>query len=457
MTDECRSNYQAAYQHFFDACPGFELRPPWDFLVPDTQCRSTPPQATDVASQLRARFDDGTLIAAELLQRSRTGELALNRALRNPSGAIITYRATDAVRPFAMLTARGLQTGQPGSIASTLPVLAALHDHQTRTHLPSTGALFAAWHMQDVVILRSLGLPCTLARGLSAVSLEGLSMLDAAFGEDEPFDVGPEPDEADEAQALTTNPDPANAPLSSGEQTPERASAVPTDAGARPLLILMGWSLARAAPVPAAVIARTATHLARARRFLGLTLSGLWLWRPSRTDLGNLDFRLACRAPALLAEALHPELLRLEDLEVVVNAQEWSASAPTPTVDFAQAQANLMAVLAPGPTGPCRFEQVRAALSAYEAAVERDLSQPLLAWAAKHSNPLIRAAGGQLVHACALLHRMAPRIYELQALHWLDPRAVAPELSDALRNFLQLNKQLGEIYRAIKEMESQPW
>ena len=122
---------------------------------------------------------------------------------------------------------------------------------------------------------------------------------------------------------------------------------------------------------------------------------------------------------------------------------------PPPPPSYPQAQAALLAALAERRERGRTTDGLRAALAAYEAAVQRDLVAPLQEWALADGDPVTRAAGAELASAAGVLHRMVPLVADLQAAHLVWPRGAEVGPAQLLDQYLALTGRFGSLVRDL--------
>jgi hypothetical protein len=435
----------AVYERVLQLCPPYLFPPPWDFLTADQDCRGPIRDTSAILSDLQVRFSEAELEEAGVLARAPSGELQIAPALCNPVGGVVALRRSPGEAPFTLLTARGCL----GSDA--LPVVAALEDAGTAARLAETEVLYAAFRISDVVLLRAIGLPATLATGLHNASLPQLHALDEAFAAPDPFAranpplPAPPSGETDD-ECLGESADPAAQPVTAGGDAPQAAPPP------RPGLALVGWapgSVGAEIPPP---LRRTAGQLALVRQHLGLRLAGISLWRPPPRDMDNLRFRLNYREAESISELLRESAQVLGDFECLADPQGPEDVRPAASADLSAAQVELLARLADDRGQGRITDRVRAARHAYEELIERRLIAPLQTWALAHDNPVIRNVGFDLATGCRELHRMGPLLHEPLGRRRDEVLAGDNEAGTGrvLTEYLQLSRRLTSIVRDLQ-------
>ena len=142
-----------------------------------------PEDAGSLLAGLGGQFPEEELAATGLLVRKANGELELSTNLMTSPRVVAVLRATAESTPYDIL-------GPCGSLAGEqVPCLTAARDAYTAECLPEwRKCLFLAFDVVSLAILRSLGLPVTLAHGLEGLDGDGLRGL---LGEPRGLTQGP--------------------------------------------------------------------------------------------------------------------------------------------------------------------------------------------------------------------------------------------------------------------------
>jgi hypothetical protein len=452
MTSAPSPAIAAVYQAVFDLCPPLpRWPPPWDLLSPDADCRGSINNPDQWLDHLRSRFDEDALHDADVIWHA-SGNAMLNSAFCNPVGCIIALRASATAEPYALLTAYGLVAPRAAE-AADLPVLASLEDARTAERIADTGALFATSRIRDVVLLRAIGLPATLSRLVYRARRNDLVALDTRFGEES------DPGEAtalSEHAAAIQDGTAAGDQASPGADSPEPVASVAPPLPSKPLLVLIDWALEQRRSTPSMLMTRPAGHLARARRVLGLPLSGVYGWRASSAELERLEFALALRDAELLRELFRPDFVGLDDFEMLAEPCGTEHPLGEKSRGFLAAHAELVGELTRAHGEAGSFQRIREALRRYDVAVDRWLADPVRVWALAHDEPVVRCHAAHLAELLRLVHQMAARIYELQS-STSEGAGPSAEFSRALKDFLCVSRQTTSLIAALEKMGVCEW
>ncbi len=219
------------YEQILLHCPPLDFPRPWHFLPAPAHCRGPVANPTAVLDELRARFDEPALQAAEVVCACEDG-LQLDSLFAAPDAALVALREQPDGPLLALLTARGCLP------RDLLSINAVQQDHWTLEALRIKGVLYAAAGIREVALLQALGLPATLASDLHRLSLPGLVKLNNSYA----------------------------------------IHWLPSSGAARPTLALLGWSLLALDAQLSPALAPAIQHLAQARKYLGLKLPGVRSW-----------------------------------------------------------------------------------------------------------------------------------------------------------------------------------
>jgi hypothetical protein len=362
----------------------------------DPDCRGPLPDPAAALASLRERYPDTDLAAAGLLVRAPGGEGVLEPTLRDPEGAVVALRWRNDQDPFALLTARGCLSG------GCLPVFAVGDDAHTKAVVreasgryggalqvpdpdgpwePPPAAIFATSRIREVALLRSLGLAATLSLGLEQASIAQLLTLKATF---------------------------------SYGCSPKKANGWVFWFGTG--LAFLGWDVLTPCDRPPPDMVRLAEYLKACRKHLNLDVYRLAVWRPPPEWVERLRFWLRFRDAALVRAGFWSGWReQLSPLKSFVDPATGPARAPAPGAGFGKARANLVRLLGEDRRCGGVSEGTRAAARAHEERVQRDLIEPLLEWAWRERDPVVRNLGVELASVCEQLHRATPVLHALQA------------------------------------------
>ena len=418
------------YEYLLRHCAPLRFEGPWSFLPVRKSYRAAVPDPAQTLTALRQRFSEAALVEAGVLETAADGSPRLVPELTNPQGALLALRAEAKGTVQCLLTARGCLPRTSWSLAATL------HDPRTVLRLRRTPILIAALRIREVALLHALGLPATLAQGISRYTWEQLRALDARFG---CADFVPPPGGPDRIEQRSP-------PALSGQAPTSSAGPAPIT------LALLGWSPLTLAPQPAPLLRHALTQLAAARHHLGLPFAGVMAWQLAPRDLDNLHYRLRFGRGRLVREYLQEQAESLVDFERLAEF-DGCAAAATPAANALTKRAELLAALTDDRAGGPGSQRVRQALAAYEELVQEELVGPLQAWALASPHPVYKSAGMELANVAALLHTMSPLLADLlhRRFGQVHGSALEPIPTKSLGQYLALLGRFGNLVRDLQQ------
>ena len=413
----------AIYHRYLNYCQPVQLPAPWRGLEIDSDCLACPAENTRLMDCLRWEFQDDELIASGVMQAGPNG-IEMNPALVGSAKSVIALRSAAEEPPFGLITDAGTITGQPS------PVLAILRDARTRELLSSTNSpLLLAFSLQDVVMLRALGLPATAACDVPTHSVNALNQLASACGWDGATDVDAlvaqteqPPTELQESAAssvASVEDDVHAAATAHLGPTPDTVTPAascgtadhPEHAGQELIqLALVNWSPARLTLDEPLECGELVSRLLDSERYLGIDMSHVAVWRPRHEVLGAIRYAIAMDSSDLIQRMLS------QSLDDSLFAVQTLATSPTRgSTPFSVALGDLQRCLTSADN--CTVERQRA-ISAFETAVELELVSPLREQALASPDPLERNIGVMVAGMFQSVHLQGPYV----GRHHMDHR-----------------------------------
>ncbi|MBT6156430.1 MAG: hypothetical protein HOK71_12645 [Planctomycetaceae bacterium] len=278
---DAQPKHSLIYARVLSHCPQYVSGDRWEQFQDVNAFRGpSAPDATWAALQSEFSTDalqkSGVAVLDEAVL-DEEGALALNPVLTDPEAVVIALRNTDDDPPFELLTSGGCLSG------SALPVMAVLEDGPTsRWSSDFDNVLCVTFAISDVVALRALGIPATLATGLSELGHGRLEEFARRFQlRDAPssvrFSEGP------------GNADRLDSHAAEEEIEPETGTGM---AAIMPQLIFVDWSPATLTLERPEGLTAVRAHFARLEHDLGLCLEEVYTWQPTAAELQKLSFRL---------------------------------------------------------------------------------------------------------------------------------------------------------------------
>jgi hypothetical protein len=152
--------WQRIYHVLRRHCQPYSLPGPWSDLPADGDTRAAPADSHAVITPLLNAFEPSSLVRAGVARETAEGAVVPAVALSG-GGPLVFLRPHPDKFPVEVLTATG------GLIGRCLPVVAALRDSWTLVALETWQCdLHVVFTLEDVAVLRALGLPATPAAGL---------------------------------------------------------------------------------------------------------------------------------------------------------------------------------------------------------------------------------------------------------------------------------------------------
>lgn len=375
-------------------CARPRVSPPWEFLTATDDVFAACPHPKETLARLQQEFDLEALRRAGIAVRDDWGGWQLAAALCNPTGAIVPVSAHETGGPQELWTGRGQLS------TSKHPAMAVMQDATSAALAEKTGVVFAVSCIQEVLLLRSLGFAAVTGRGLGRLTWEELREFDGTFGEGVPL----RPGKSDEEFDCEDSDAPVEESLAFTEDGPW-ASVPEYEESTRPAIVLLGFSLSPLCAAAPVWVANAARHFSMARE-RGLSLSGVWVACPQGELLDHLEFAVRHRDGIAIRNLLMNSVDGGVDFEQIQQPQEVVAV----TTDYLTAFEALRACYLPENfAAGDRLEEAEANRK-LQRAVDDELWRPLVDWAMRWHDPVIRNAGVQLAAVARMLHESAPRL-----------------------------------------------
>lgn len=371
------TDVQGARSALLRECPRYQFPRPWDFIRVQNDVHGCCVCPGDVLTKLLHSFDIQTLEGSGIAIRNGWGDLQIAPELCSPLGTVVPLYEADSVQPFGLWTRRG-------QLAETRhPALFVLRDSSSAALAAETGVVFVVSRIQEVALLRELGLAAVRGPGLHRTSMDDLRQLDLSFGEGVPArDAG---DEGTEGEDMIDDDIEVSLSLSLPFIEPDSeedveldvdlSDGVPEfDGATRPAFVLLGFPLLPIAENIPAWIWHSVAHLTTAREQGRLPLSGIWIARPEPLLLERLQFAIRHRDSSnvreLLLEAAHTAI----DFDALFE----TADAPALEVDYLSAHDRVRRVFSTNAGGAVDAFEAEQAVLQYQAAYDRVVWWPLV-------------------------------------------------------------------------------
>lgn len=434
------SKFADIYQTLQDACRTCRFRRPWDFLECRDDCRRVV-NAEAVTSSLLEKFNVDQLVAAKVLVGAADGAQRLNPKLSADGGWLVFLRDVNG-ECFDVVCARGCLSGQ-------VPIFSMLEDGAMRdAAAASANTICLASSVLDLILLRSLGIPASLATGLSRLTFRGLAKLirvmdggPLSYGELDSFGMKilPEYDCHDEL-------DPDGACLG------EPLHIFPTF----DLILIAGSLHQRNREVPTNV-PRICRFLTDAARYLRCDWLDFFVWRPSVDELAELDFRLQRRESRLICNFVLAE----RQCDLLADYVDPNGPAtPSPASKLSAAWSKYCECLKVGSHNGDDARRLREAENSYRQAIDDFIIQPQLTEALRSTKPAIRSLGVQLAHVAQQLHEMMPKVsmqMSREVANWESVAAQAEQKYPAHKMVTELSHLMVKLVRELRRERGSGW
>ena len=406
------------YELLYRFCPAYRLSGEWKKRSADADVRACPMDPGSLLKQLSQRFPKSALLRAGVAREGPEGSLQLAAALESKGAPLVFLRPGPKQMPVEVLTRHGCLSGKH------LPLIASLSDHRTVEALNGEeGYLLVACSIEDVVVLRSLGIAATLTTGLdnlnagqlfrlceqlgwtiagrhNAIGLPGTTQAPESVREEAQADSAscnmPLNQAADSQQQTKTKKKPVRNWLAS-------LRAEPSDQSAKPSIILLGWSPATLLTEPPAQLEQIQAHLRTLQEDLDIDDMDVGVWCPSRHYIDRLRVQLRFNLWKPCAAEMFEEIDDFSKDAIAVLPPE-TPPTPPPT-NFTEAAQRLRAALRADWRLPASHECLRQAHEAFDQRLEAEVIQPLFRPAAPPHKRNLQVA---LMEASRLLHRLGP-------------------------------------------------
>ncbi len=247
------------YEFIVKASQTFTLPSPWQTVPCDPAFIRLPTDRRALLAELRQQFPDERLVQAGVVTMDTSGNVSLVPQLAAGVAPIWVIRRESDRKLTAIIAEMNLVGKNAWALA------AAFQDPRQRDLIGGgEGRIVVAYSMQDLAILRSIGLAAVPGGNWCRLTKPQLDFLCEALG-------------------IT--------PRSSGPPT-KWAKAMELIKPRTVPLILANWSLAGMDRTDVAAATTSWSHLVELYRHLDLTFDHFGLWKPSHESLAQLEFQL---------------------------------------------------------------------------------------------------------------------------------------------------------------------
>lgn len=356
-----------------------------------TNAYITPGCTTTLAAKLLESCSHDDMVAANVFVRNENA-LQLNPKLSAPSTPLIALQDKNSGLVYDVLTANGLLSG------NGLPAIAVLNDWITVRSIESTnGPLFLAFDIETVILLRSVGLPATLALGFDDITAENLKQLCSRFC----F-------EQKQSSRDLVLPDgnfrePPESSASSAALDPRFEDLL-----ACPRLVLVAWDVYRVLPDEPHAFRSFVAAFRRFEDYLDIDTFEARFWQVQKRDLDKVRF---------VTELGEREWTQRLFLELSFTGPKYlflldrATGAETQVKSFVEAVAQLHSILREGSIDFNARDRWNAGLRDYSRTMVTDLLAPLLSDVERTTNPVQRNTKAIFALLSSLIHLKMPLVY----------------------------------------------
>ena len=234
---------------------------------------------------LREQFEDNELRESGIAVGEPPDPLVLNPILCRPSSLILALRRMAEDAAFDLVA-------DGRALSTQLPACAGMRDNRMQALAASSGFLAFTFSMEDLAVLRLMGIPAMPANGMEDVSREmfvEVRRLLAMCTEREATEIP-----SVRAVDQTGDPSTANEPEESDDSVWEESlSNAPLNSTSPYFseatdLILVGWSPSGVNLQQPDGLMDVMSHFVALEENLGLVMDEVFVWKPSAADLDRL-------------------------------------------------------------------------------------------------------------------------------------------------------------------------
>jgi hypothetical protein len=421
------SRRERIYQELYALSIPFELPAPWDALPPDDGVRAVPEDFTELLRRLLATFEVYELQDAGVAVTTADGTFAPTAALCTAGEPLVFLRPDPNTMPTAVLTATGCLA------AAQLPLLLSCEDGPTVQAILASDMLLVTSSLLDLIALRQLGLPATLATGLDRLEDHQIAEVCGQLG--------------------WTLPSASRAALerlraeAAGPSEPARAARRDREL---PLCLVMGSPAKFSLDKPSGMEAIIA-HFRDLKNYLRIMDMSVSDWTPRQAVLDQLRFQLKSY-PAGIDPARLVDEIQASWLDSLHDPLPEPKPRPVPSSFIAGARAYRIAVhnAARGLCTPAEFRQAQ---EDYSRVLDERLILPLLE---ETAGPLAQNKQAALMAASRALQMLSPGAEQMLRDPSLiaDPETFPDKQLNAIvklaRTVLMLSKETGACQPRLK-------
>lgn len=437
-------------------CDPYQFPAPWGFLAPNDDVRSLPAEPESLLTSLRQAYSDDALIGAGVAEADG-GSIRLRAKLNAPGEPVFILRDRQAGVIVDMLT-------ETGSVfEEELPIFSALVGEQLLL-LPDNEdhEVLAVFSINDLVVLRSCGIPATLAVGIERLSRIEVDRFCLVFGLSREKSLRVRDLECileEEEEASSVPLDPIQR-MFRGRTTGETGTVhlhpdegVDQDVnGEEPLgkrLVFVTWSPSALDRTSPAAFDDVASSLKELKQYLGVDLYEICVWPATSEDIDRLRFFASRQDAESIRETLLDRLYSgVRSLEQLGREEERQLMVP---VDLPTAIQMLReSELAEDSDGDAR-QRRRESLQHVERLLHEQVIAPLMNESMASPDPRERALGLATAQAMQmfLTKSMIANARTARALSRKGIAGVGALPLEEIQELMAMEDRVSKLYREL--------
>ena len=373
---------------FVERCPPVELPSAWDFLEADPDVRCLPEDTRQITDELESEYGRELLESANLIVPAESG-YQLNPIFTSVDKILWLARDADC-NAFEIVTSLG-------TLRNDFPFFVAFYDLSTCDRIRDGNYFFLTPTMEDVVILRALGLPAAPATRLDRmgrISLGHLLYMTGGRGNDQiPRTV-----------------------IASPALEKRRLSRLGPKDDTEPVFwaALSCYSLWTGERIVHEKIKDVAEYIDSAKRSLGISFQSLLAWMPSQEEQNKLMFLRQMRSADILRQHFckSKEFFPVEHILRLGGSRVSGQSLTKALSELVVARDDVVrSGYGTGEKNPRDArERLELAEKDYSSLVDEILLDPLMKSALEVNDPRSRVLKIQLAHVVQRFHQKLPEM-----------------------------------------------
>lgn len=332
------------YEDFLQQCK--EVRPPpgWSRFSQGSGLYRAPDNFASLFKSLRKKFGSRAVRKSGLCVSDESGAIRENPVFAGIPTVVLPVRSEPSSAPFDLVTDLGAAKG-------TLPLRVIARDFAMHDAIEANPYLLASFGLRDLSALRAVGLPAAIANGLERLTADNIEGFRSVFG--------------------FSGPVPAVVPRQ---------------------LYLVAWAPSRVSRERKNEVDEVIESLFANKSAIGLGLQNVFVWQPTSKEILSLKKCLAVGRRIDVVQLLEGSLANAQSLAPIAAAD----GSPLALLDFERRFRRALSR-----TESTLVERRRTS-RAYQRAINEWVVTPLVAHAAKITDPVIRTRYVTLARLCEI-------------------------------------------------------